>query len=177
MTGTSTLTGNVGAITSTSSVTATAFIPSGSSVPTNGLYLPAANTVGLSTNSTQVAKIDSSGVFYMNSGYGSVGAAYGCRAWVNFDGTGTVAIRGSGNVTSITDNGTGNYTVNFTNSMPDANYAAIVNVASTNIALPGGVTGNTSSNASYLTGSCKVLSINGSGAAADVHYINVSFHR
>jgi hypothetical protein len=42
---------------------------------------------------------------------------------VNFNGTGTVAIRGSGNVSSITDNGTGNYTVNFTTSMPDINYA------------------------------------------------------
>jgi hypothetical protein len=48
---------------------------------------------------------------------------YGARAWVNFNGTGTVAIRGSGNVSSITDNGVGDYTVNFTNAMPDANYA------------------------------------------------------
>jgi hypothetical protein len=48
---------------------------------------------------------------------------YACRAWVNFNGTGTVAIRGSGNVSSITDNGTGDYTVNFTTAMPDTNYA------------------------------------------------------
>lgn len=48
-----------------------------------------------------------------------------CRAWVNFNGTGTVAIRASFNVTSITDNGTGNYTVNFSNAMPDTNYAVI----------------------------------------------------
>lgn len=48
---------------------------------------------------------------------------YACRAWVNFNGTGTVAIRASGNVSSITDNGTGNYTVNFTTAMPDGNYA------------------------------------------------------
>jgi hypothetical protein len=47
---------------------------------------------------------------------------YMCRAWVNFDGTGTVAIRASGNVSSITDNGTGNYTVNITTAMPDADY-------------------------------------------------------
>jgi hypothetical protein len=46
-----------------------------------------------------------------------------CRAWVNFNGTGTVAIRGSFNVSSITDRGTGQYTINFTNAMPDANYA------------------------------------------------------
>ncbi len=48
---------------------------------------------------------------------------YACRAWVNFNGTGTVAIRAGGNVSSITDNGTGDYTVNFTTAMPDANYA------------------------------------------------------
>jgi len=48
---------------------------------------------------------------------------YPCRAWVNFNGTGTVAIRASGNVSSITDNGTGDYTVNFTTAMSDANYA------------------------------------------------------
>jgi hypothetical protein len=51
---------------------------------------------------------------------------YSARAWVNFNGTGTVAIYGSGNVTSITDNGTGDYTVNFTTAMPDANYAFVV---------------------------------------------------
>ena len=49
--------------------------------------------------------------------------AYLCRAWVNFNGTGTVAIRASGNVSSITDNGTGDYTINFTTAMSDANYA------------------------------------------------------
>ena len=49
---------------------------------------------------------------------------YMCRAWVNFNGTGTVAIRASGNVSSITDNGAGDYTVNFTTAMPDANYAS-----------------------------------------------------
>jgi len=48
---------------------------------------------------------------------------YACRAWVNFNGTGTVAIRASGNVSSITDNGTGDYTVNLTTAMPDANYS------------------------------------------------------
>jgi hypothetical protein len=50
---------------------------------------------------------------------------YGARAWVNFNGTGTVAIRASGNVSSITDNGTGDYTVNFTTAMSDANYSTL----------------------------------------------------
>ena len=48
------------------------------------------------------------------------------KAWVNFNGTGTVAIRASFNVTSITDNGTGQYTINFTNSLTDANYSGVV---------------------------------------------------
>jgi len=48
---------------------------------------------------------------------------FACRAWVNFDGGGTVAIRASGNVSSITDNGTGDYMVNFGTDMPVANYA------------------------------------------------------
>jgi hypothetical protein len=52
---------------------------------------------------------------------------YACRAWANFNGTGTVAIRASGNVSSITDNGTGDYTVNFTTAMSDANYSVQVN--------------------------------------------------
>jgi hypothetical protein len=51
--------------------------------------------------------------------------SYTCRAWVNFNGTGTVAIRASGNVSSVTKNGTGNYTVNFTTAMPDANYGFV----------------------------------------------------
>jgi hypothetical protein len=57
-----------------------------------------------------------------------VATAFGCRAWVNFDGTGTPAIREDGNVSSITDNGTGDYTVNFTTAMPDANYSAVLTV-------------------------------------------------
>jgi len=73
----------------------------------------------------QVMGLDASGNLQFNSGYGSVATAYGCRAWVNFNGTGTVAIRASGNVSSITDNGDGNYYVNFTNAMPDANFASI----------------------------------------------------
>jgi len=72
------------------------------------------------TNPT--SKLHVAGDLAFNSGYGSVAIAYGCRAWVNFNGTGTVAIRASGNVSSITDNGTGDYTVNFTTAMVDANY-------------------------------------------------------
>jgi len=79
---------------------------------------------GVSTNGFLPSAISVSGTdFQFDSGYGSTATAYGCRAWVNFNGTGTVAIRDSGNVSSITDNATGKYAVNFTNSMPDASYS------------------------------------------------------
>lgn len=89
-----------------------------------GIYFPGADRIGFAEGGAQCGEFDASGNFKFNSGYGSVETAYGCRAWVNFNGTGTVAIRASGNVTSITDNGTGDYTVNFTTAMPDANYVA-----------------------------------------------------
>jgi hypothetical protein len=88
-----------------------------------GIFFPAADTIAFAEGGVEVGRFDSSANFQFNSGYGSVATAYGCRAWVNFNGTGTVAIRASGNVSSITDNGTGDYTVNFTTAMPDANYA------------------------------------------------------
>jgi hypothetical protein len=55
---------------------------------------------------------------------------YKCRAWVNFDGVTTATIRASGNVSSVTRNSTGNYTVNFTTAMPDANYAIAIQCGS-----------------------------------------------
>lgn len=61
----------------------------------------------------------------LKDAFGATGSApmFACRAWVNFNGTGTVAIRASGNVSSITDNGVGDYTVNFLTALPDADYA------------------------------------------------------
>ena len=56
---------------------------------------------------------------------------YLAKAWVNFNGTGTVAIRAAGNVSSITDNGTGDYTVNFTTAFTDANYSVVSGPAGT----------------------------------------------
>jgi hypothetical protein len=88
-----------------------------------GMFFPAADTIAFAEGGTEVGRFDSSANFQFNSGYGSVATAYGCRAWVSFNGTGTVAIRGSGNVTSITDNGTGDFTINMTTALPDVNYA------------------------------------------------------
>jgi hypothetical protein len=73
---------------------------------------PNGGTVGI--NGTEIATISGTAPLYM------------CRAWVNFNGTGVIAIRASGNVTSITDNGVGDYTANFTTALPDANYAAVI---------------------------------------------------
>ena len=116
--------------TGISAVDGTASVPALVGNDTNtGIYFPAADTIGFSEGGVQVGEFDSSANFKFNSGYGSVATAYGCRAWVNFDGTtntgGFCTIRASGNVTSVADNGTGNYTVNFTNAMPDANYSAV----------------------------------------------------
>jgi hypothetical protein len=104
-----------------------------------GIFFPAADTVAIATGGTEQARITSAGLLQFNSGYGSVATAYGCRAWVNFNGTGTVAIRASGNVTSITDNGTGDYTVNFTNAMPDVNYCTVLGSDRTDITETGNV--------------------------------------
>ena len=90
------------------------------------------NALAFIAGGDERGRFDSSGNFLFNSGYGSVATAYGCRAWVNFNGTGTAVIRDSGNVSSLTDNSTGNYTVNFSTVMPDANYSAVA--ASTRVA-------------------------------------------
>jgi hypothetical protein len=81
---------------------------------------------GAST-STEQMRIDSSGNLKFNSGYGSVATAYAARAWVQFSNTaGTPSINESGNVSSITDEGVGRYTVNFATAMPDANYSTAI---------------------------------------------------
>tara|TARA_R110002126_G_scaffold47989_1_gene134075 strand:- start:507 stop:926 length:420 start_codon:yes stop_codon:yes gene_type:complete len=84
---------------------------------------------GDSPNFTTVAATTVNGVTTLNSSSGVLATQNGmtgiAKAWVNFDGTGTPAIRGSFNVSSIFDNGTGDYTVNFTTAMPNANYSAV----------------------------------------------------
>ena len=93
---------------------------------TTTLTLPTTSgTIALSGGAVSGTTGSFSGDLSFNSGYGSAAVAYGCRAWVNFNGQGTVAIRASGNVSSITDNGTGDYTMNFTNAMPDGNYVFV----------------------------------------------------
>jgi hypothetical protein len=87
---------------------------------TNGVDKIQNNTV--STSSIQALAVSGD---KLNGGQSGSAPIYAARAWVNFNGTGTVAIRASGNVSSITDNGIGDYTVNFTTAMPDANYSVV----------------------------------------------------
>ena len=89
---------------------------------TNTLTLPA-STGTMITSATAAADVPKPTALSTASGSAP---SYSARAWVNFNGTGTVAIRASGNVSSITDNGTGTYTVNFTTAMTDANYSTLV---------------------------------------------------
>jgi len=99
-----------------------------------GQIVGTGGTIDFYTGATSRAAINSSGDFSFNSGYGSAATAYGCRAWVNLDLAATPTIRADGNVSSLTDNGTGIVTVNFTTAMPDANYACIASGSQTDAA-------------------------------------------
>ena len=89
--------------------------------------------VGNADSPTEVAQFNSTGIVGDGSQLTAIPApaalttasgsapSYSARAWVNFNGTGTVAIRDSGNVSSITDNGNGDYDINLTTAMPDTN--------------------------------------------------------
>jgi hypothetical protein len=115
-------------------------------------------------NSAQVATVSGTAPIFM------------CRAWVNFNGTGTVAIRASGNVSSITDNGTGNYTVNFTTAMPDANYAVCGtpdNSGGGNPVFLRTLDGTTVRTTSAVT----IQSLNFSGSSTDAGIVQLSIFR
>lgn len=107
---------------------------------------------------------------------------YTAKAWVNFNGTGTVAIRAAGNVSSITDNGTGDYTVNFTTAMPDANYS--ISGAQGGTGVPNGAgmfainrIGSTGGDSAPTTSGCRVNTTNSSGNVLDNTYVTVAIFR
>jgi hypothetical protein len=105
---------------------------------------------------------------------------YPCRAWVNFNGTGTVAIRASGNVTSITDNGTGDYTVNFTNAMPDANYSTTVTCASDSdgFLVVGSVNSRSGASTNPTTTAQRIFTrTSGTNTDKDPTYVNIAVFR
>jgi len=103
---------------------------------------------------------------------------YACRAWVNFNGSGTVSIRASGNVSSITDNGTGDYTVNFTTAMPDTNYCFtgaatyLTGTSSTSMAVVSGRSGFPPT-----TSALRVITLYANGSPTDSDIVNVAIFR
>lgn len=130
----------------------------------------------IADNSVTTAKILDGNVTAAKLSGGQSGSApiYGCRAWVNFNGTGTPAIRASGNVTSITDHGTGDYTINFTTAMPDANYAVVGSTSYT----PGGATAApVVCPVTYAVGSVRINITRYTDGLVDTDYINVAIFR
>jgi hypothetical protein len=90
--------------------------------PAGVTYATSAEAIAGTSNTVAISPLQ------LRNGLNASGSApvYACRAWVNFNGTGTVAIRASGNVSSITDNGSGAYTINFTTGLVDGNYAVLL---------------------------------------------------
>lgn len=133
------------------------------------------NIVTGSGSGATAVTVDGSQNLSFNSGYGSAAVAYGCRAWVNFNGTtntgGFCTIRASGNVTSVADNGTGDYTVNFTTAMPDANYSYVFG-GTLNRRLQLQNTGSVAT-----TGSIRVQSQDNANNAIDAEAFNVAIFR
>ena len=141
------------------------------------LEIRAVDNLSFETATVERARIDASGNLSFNSGYGAVAVAYGCRAWVNFNGTGTVAIRSSGNVSSVTDGGVGTYTVNFTTAIRDANYSA---TASTNDSPSFGARGMVSLVNNVSASQCRIIvrrSDSSNGSTADSSQISLSVFR
>ena len=100
---------------------------------------------------------------------------FAARAWVNFNGTGTVAIRASGNVSSITDGGVGIYTVNFTTAMSDANYAAQASVGSDSGAAA--IIYNTFYSTAHTASDFKFLTTNLAGSDTDFAFVMATVFR
>lgn len=145
-----------------------------SSFPTSLVFATAPSG---SATPTEQMRLDSSGNLKFNSGYGSVVTAYGCRAWVSFDGTTSSpnTIRGSGNVSSVTKNGTGDYTVNFATAMVDTNYSFMVTAGMTNLVVSP-ITGGASLIAAATSSRRFMLSYT-SSLRSDMSEINVTVHR
>jgi len=122
-------------------------------------------TINASPTNGLVQTADGSGVLKVQSN----GVTTNALAWVNFNGTGTVAIRSSYNVSSITDNGTGAYRINFATALSDANYAVNASSSLTSSAVQTGMFVATTS-----TGYTEVLSYSTSGTYYDESIICVS---
>ena len=143
---------------------------------TNTLTLPASSGTLLTTTGDGSGLTGIPAPSALSTASGSA-PSYSARAWVNFNGTGTVAIRASGNVSSITDNGVGKYTINFATAMPDTNYSVISAGGDTTSGQTAVFLGNNVYLPSLTTTSCTVMAANFASAFADKLFICVSFFR
>lgn len=134
----------------------------------------------MSTLNVQTIQTDTSGFNNVVTFAQSQGVENGtlCRAWVRFNGSGTVAINDDFNVNTIGDSGTGNYTVNFSNALPNANYAALATgtagqsqggTATCDTTQFQGNGTNTSSTTSF-----NIRAVTGSGANFDMEWVNAA---
>lgn len=137
-----------------------------------------AGDVILTTNDAEQARISSAGIFSFNSGFGSSGPAYGCRAWVSFAGAATPTINAQANISSITRVGTGCWTLNFTNAMPDGNYSVSGMTLTTSASFGTMVCIETRTYAKVKTTTqLRVSTVRDDGALVDVAEVNVSVFR
>ena len=141
-------------------------------------FLDTSGNLAVSGNVTCASDLSVDNDLKIDSGFGSTTTVYGVRAWIKFDGEGTVAISGSKNISALTDNGTGDYTVTFSTAMPDTNYAA-VGIASSNGG-NGAIGVNTSGHVPvlYSTTQCRFCNSNtNSGSLLDGGAICAAFIR
>ena len=128
------------------------------------------------TGTNERMRIETNGDLKFNSGYGSAGTAYGIRSWMRYRGD-TNALDGSANVSSVTDNDTGDFTMNFTTAMPDANYGVLgttgYNDTSLNIGLTSGGTHAAPSTAAMRF----TVNVNYNSNLSDERYISVAIVR
>lgn len=124
---------STGKINTSSSNAGTAFEIENTNGTTNyGLFIKAGSSgsdahYAISANNyanSNIFRVAGNGNLKFDSGFGSAQTAYGCRAWVFYDQI-NGNVLGSGNVTSVADNATGDFTISFSNAMPDSNYCAI----------------------------------------------------
>jgi hypothetical protein len=155
-------------------------LPDGS-VNADDLASNAVTEAKIASNAVTTAKILDANITAAKLDGAQSGSApiYAARAWVNFNGTGTVAIRASGNVSSITDNNVGNYTVNFTTAMPDADYSVVLSIGSDSLQIPITSTGTSGAGRTpnYLTSSVRIVTYNQTGSTSDHIYNCVSIFR
>ena len=141
-------------------------------------FLDTSGNLAVSGNVTCASDLSVDNDLKIDSGFGSTTTVYGVRAWIKFDGEGTVAISGSKNISALTDNGTGDYTVTFSTAMPDTNYA-VVGMGSANGG-NGAIGVNTSGHVPvlYSTTQCRFCNSNtNSGSLLDGGAICAAFIR